>query len=73
MSVDAGEEAKSTLPVEGMGGDPTLSEIDDEVTAQSQQMLQLEPLSKGRFAKTEPTIVDGEDIDVPTFLRKRRK
>ena len=45
----------------------------DAVTAQQQQMLQLEPLSKGRFAKTEPTIVDGEDMDVPTFLRKRRK
>lgn len=45
----------------------------DEATAQQQQMLQLEPLAKGRFAKTEPTIVDGEDVDVPTFLRKRRK
>ena len=34
----------------------------DEATAQQQQMLQLEPLAKGRFAKTEPTIVDGEDV-----------
>lgn len=40
---------------------------------QQQEMLQLEPVGgKGRFAKTDPTIVDGEDLDVPTFLRKKR-
>jgi cell division protein FtsZ len=44
----------------------------DEATAQQQQMLHLEPLAKGRFAKSEPTIVHGEDVDVPTFLRKRK-
>jgi len=42
-----------------------------EEAKQQQEMLQLEPVSgKGRFAKTDPTIVDGEDLDVPTFLRK---
>jgi len=39
---------------------------------QTQDILQLEPVqSKGRFAKGDPTIVDGEDLDVPTFLRKK--
>jgi len=43
-----------------------------EEARQQQEMLQLEPASgKGRFAKTDPTIVDGEDLDVPTFLRKK--
>ena len=28
---------------------------------------------RGRFDKSEPTIVDGEDIDVPTFMRKNLK
>ena len=43
-----------------------------EEAKQQQEMLQLEPISgKGRFAKTDPTIVDGEDLDVPTFLRKK--
>jgi cell division protein FtsZ len=43
-----------------------------EEAKQQQEMLQLEPTSgKGRFAKTDPTIVDGEDLDVPTFLRKK--
>ncbi len=44
-----------------------------EEVRQQQEMLQLEPVAgKGRFAKTDPTIVDGEDLDVPTFLRKKR-
>lgn len=32
----------------------------------------LAPQSRGRFEKTEPTVEEGEDLDVPTFLRKRR-
>lgn len=28
---------------------------------------------RGRFDKSEPTIVDGEDLDVPTFMRKNMK
>ena len=29
------------------------------------------PHRGGRFEKTDPTIVDGEDLDVPTFMRQR--
>jgi cell division protein FtsZ len=36
----------------------------------SQTELELDPGAKGRFEKSEPTIVDGEDLDVPAFLRK---
>ena len=35
-----------------------------------QETLQFEPVSRGRFDKSEPTIVDGQDLDVPTFLRR---
>ncbi len=28
---------------------------------------------RGRFERSEPTIVDGEDLDVPTFMRKNLK
>ena len=52
-----------------------VDDIDDasEEAKQQQEMLQLEPISgKGRFAKTDPTIVDGEDLDVPTFLQKKK-
>jgi cell division protein FtsZ len=35
-----------------------------------QETLQFEPVSRGRFEKSEPTIIDGQDLDIPTFLRK---
>lgn len=38
-----------------------------------QDFLQLEPVARGRFERSEPTIVEGEDLDVPTFLRLKRK
>ena len=36
-----------------------------------QEQMRFEPVNRGRFEKTDPTIVDGEDLDVPTFLRQR--
>ncbi len=38
-------------------------------TAQSQMIL--EGISKGLFKDVEPTVIDGEDMDVPTFIRRR--
>jgi cell division protein FtsZ len=38
-----------------------------------QETLQFEPVTRGRFEKSEPTIVDGQDLDVPTFLRRNLK
>ena len=35
-----------------------------------QQELQLRAVSKGRFEKSEPTLYGGEDLDVPTFIRR---
>ena len=35
-----------------------------------QGQLPLEIVSKGRFDKSEPTIRDGQDLDVPTFVRR---
>lgn len=35
-----------------------------------QQTLNLEIVSKGRFEKSEPTIHRGEDLDVPTYIRR---
>jgi cell division protein FtsZ len=37
-----------------------------------QEQMRFEaPHRGGRFEKTDPTIVDGEDLDVPTFMRQR--
>ena len=35
-----------------------------------QSQLPLEIISKGRFDKSEPTIHKGEDLDVPTYIRR---
>jgi cell division protein FtsZ len=35
-----------------------------------QTQLPLEIVSKGRFDKTEPTVHKGEDLDVPTYIRR---
>ncbi len=35
-----------------------------------QQQLPLEIVSRGRFEKSEPTIHRGEDLDVPTYVRR---
>ncbi len=37
----------------------------------TQAQLILEGISKGLFKDVEPTIIDGEDMDVPTFIRRR--
>jgi cell division protein FtsZ len=35
-----------------------------------QGMLPLDIISKGRFEKSEPTLFRGEDLDVPTYIRR---
>jgi cell division protein FtsZ len=35
-----------------------------------QENLPLDNISHGRFDKSEPTLYDGENLDVPTFLRR---
>jgi cell division protein FtsZ len=42
----------------------------EKYVAAKQEVLQFEPMTRGRFEKSEPTIVEGQDLDVPTFLRK---
>ena len=36
-----------------------------------QSVFEFDFVSRGRFEKTEATILDGQDYDVPTYLRKR--
>jgi cell division protein FtsZ len=47
--------------------------VEKSVTPAKQEVLQFEPVTRGRFEKSEPTIIEGEDLDVPTYLRKRIK
>jgi cell division protein FtsZ len=41
-----------------------------KIVPAKQEVLQFEPVTRGRFEKSEPTIIEGQDLDVPTFLRK---
>ncbi len=47
---------------------PSVSNV--KKPSETQETLQFEPVNRGRFEKSEPTIVNGEDLDVPTFLRR---
>ena len=38
-----------------------------------QEQLTFEPVTRGRFEKSEPTIVDGQDLDVPAFMRRNMR
>ncbi len=49
---------------------PAKAMKNDKVVAARQEVMQFEPVTRGRFEKSEPTIVEGQDLDVPTFLRK---
>jgi cell division protein FtsZ len=42
----------------------------EKLVQAKQEVLQFEPVTRGRFEKSEPTIVEGQDLDIPTFLRK---
>lgn len=42
----------------------------DKFVQARQEVMQFESVTRGRFEKSEPTIVEGQDLDVPTFLRK---
>ena len=35
-----------------------------------QVQLPLDIISRGRFDKSEPTILKGEDLDIPTYVRR---
>jgi cell division protein FtsZ len=39
----------------------------------AQKELLFEGGARGRFADTEPTVIDGDDLDIPPFLRKKKK
>jgi cell division protein FtsZ len=41
-----------------------------EMAQAKQENLPLDNVSRGRFDKSEPTLHNGEDLDVPTFIRR---
>jgi cell division protein FtsZ len=56
-------EAAQKVAMNGARGKKKLSKL-------KQGTLPLEIISKGRFEKSEPTIHQGQDLDVPTYIRR---
>ena len=78
---EAGVVGNPSGPSGHAGGEGTLFPVPTKVVTktgkksvtaskQTQGTLDLDTVQRGRFDKSEPTIVAGEDLDVPTFLRK---
>ena len=62
------------VPVSNLGGSaPTVAAVPAPATRAGSEMTGADTAVRGRFDKSEPTIIDGEDLDVPTFMRKNLK
>jgi cell division protein FtsZ len=62
----ASDQVQQLLARQGRGG----SRQRKSQARARQTQLPLEIVSKGRFDKSEPTIHKGEDLDVPTYIRR---
>ncbi len=65
------EQKNERTPFPEKQRDPVIkTPLKTNTVRQTQGVLDLESYQRGRFDKSEPTIVAGEDLDIPTFLRK---
>ena len=67
------EPAITTPPEKSVPWKEEKAPVEKSTTPPKQEVLQFEPVTRGRFEKSEPTIIEGEDLDVPTYLRKNIK
>lgn len=49
---------------------PTYTPHYPNLPPSSAPAMPTDPAARGRFEKSQPTIIDGEDLDVPTYVRK---
>ena len=68
VNADAGAESNSGARPESDSGQAQRPK--KEPPKPKQEILPLDNISRGRFDKSEPTLYDGENLDVPTFLRR---
>ena len=66
-------EPAKTAPAQTYRKTPAAKTTTTRKKEEKAEQMTLEPANRGRFEKSEPTIVDGQDLDVPTFLRKNVK
>ena len=71
--------AEATTEAEGEGGKPAKSSGKrgkggkKTEAGQTQEELPLDQAMRGRFKDLDPTMVDGQDLDIPTFIRMRSR
>jgi len=70
-SKPAREEGEMLPGLEGMetAPKPPVRPAKKTTPKPKQEVLPLDVASRGRFERSEPTIEEGEDLDVPTFIR----
>lgn len=69
---DEGEDNATLEPPPAEGTPPTpVDKKRKRKPEATQAQLILEGISKGIFKDVEPTVIEGEDLDVPTFIRRR--
>ena len=62
------------IEVEETGEETEEETEEEESVAEQQDLLPEKKSARGRFDKAEPSVTDdGEDLDVPSFLRKKKK
>lgn len=61
-------EATYEVPVEPTNATAAKASTSSKIK-QTQGAFDLKAIQRGRFDKSEPTIVEGEDLDTPTYLR----
>ncbi len=69
-TVPASSTAPATKPVadEAPAAEPVMARKSSSKA--KQETLPLEGVSRGRFDRSEPTLHNGEDLDVPTYIRR---
>ncbi len=66
------EEEPVEESVEELVEEPVEKPTVEKPSKEKQIVLNFKPEQKGRFDKMEPTLYDGEDLDIPTFIRKKK-
>jgi cell division protein FtsZ len=68
--VTRGATTSRLSPLRPVAPAPAKAPAKKEGEQAKQETLPLEGVTRGRFDKSEPTLYDGEDLDVPTYLRR---
>jgi hypothetical protein len=58
-------------PRHGATGNQPRNQARTQAREEGQGMLEFDPAPRGRFDKSTPTVIGGENLDLPTYLRRR--